>query len=138
MPTASTAKKVTTPRKRRTRKASTPKTTDKVIKEIQAVLDAPTPKSLDKVQPSINTPVAKSIVTEVKVEKKVRPTKTNLTYVDYIEDAKVRWSIHSYETSELWADVVKLYNKSVPVVVSAIDYVKVSYNKAFNDQNKDT
>ena len=75
---------------------------------------------------------------EVKVEKKVRPTKTNLTYVDYIEDAKVRWSIHSYETNELWSDVVKLYNKSVPVVVSAIDYVKVSYNKAFNDQNKDT
>ena len=134
MPTKATTPR--SPRKTRTRK-STAKV-NKTIKEVQAVLDAPTPKSLDKVQPSINTPVAKSIVTEVKVEKKVRPTKTNLTYVDYIEDAKVRWSIHSYETSELWADVVKLYNKSVPVVVSAIDYVKVSYNKAFNDQNKDT
>ena len=125
MPTASTAKRSTTPRKRRTRKVSTPKTTDKVIKEIQAVLDAPTPKSLDKVQPSLNTPVAKSIVTEVKVEKKVRPSKPNLTYSDYIEDAKVRWSIHSYETSELWSDVFKL-----SVVVT--DYVKVSYNRAFN------
>jgi len=134
MPTKATTSR--SPRKTRTRK-STAKV-NKTIKEVQAVLDAPTPKSLDKVQPSLNTPVAKSIVTEVNVEKKVRPTKTNLTYVDYIEDAKVRWSIHSYETSELWADVVKLYNKSVPVVVSAIDYVKVSYNKAFNDQNKDT
>ena len=76
---------------------------------------------------------------EVKVEKKVRPTKTNLTYVDYIEDAKVRWSIHSYETSELWSDIVKLYNKSVPVVVSGVEYVKAAYNKAFNEtSNEDT
>ena len=148
MPTASTAKTTTT-RKRRTRKTTTPKSTAKVIKEIQAVLDAPTPKSLDKVSSTSKssklntTPVVKNVTMsdvkeEVKVEKKVRPTKTNLTYVDYIEDAKVRWSIHSYETNELWSDVVKLYNKSVPVVVSAIDYVKVAYNRAFNEQNKDT
>jgi len=121
MPTKATTPR--TPRKTRARK-STAKV-NKTIKEVQAVLDAPTPKSLDKVQPSLNTPVAKSIVTEVKVEKKVRPSKPNLTYSDYIEDAKVRWSIHSYETSELWSDVVKL-----SVVVT--DYVKVSYNRAFN------
>ena len=145
MPTKATTSR--SPRKTRTRK-STAKV-NKTIKEVQAVLDAPTPKSLDKVSSTSKssklntTPVVKNVTMsdvkeEVKVEKKVRPTKTNLTYVDYIEDAKVRWSIHSYETSELWADVVKLYNKSVPVVVSAIDYVKVAYNRAFNEQNKDT
>ena len=145
MPTKATTSR--SPRKTRTRK-STAKV-NKAIKEVQAVLDAPTPKSLDKVSSTSKssklntTPVVKNVTMsdvkeEVKVEKKVRPTKTNLTYVDYIEDAKVRWSIHSYETSELWADVVKLYNKSVPVVVSAIDYVKVAYNRAFNEQNKDT
>ena len=73
MPTASTAKKVTTPRKRRTRKATTPKTTAKVIKEIQAVLDAPTPKSLDKVLPPLNTPVVKKTVTKVEPVKSNRP-----------------------------------------------------------------
>ena len=61
MPTKATTPR--SPRKTRTRK-STAKV-NKTIKEVQAVLDAPTPKSLDKVQPSINTPVAKSIVTEV-------------------------------------------------------------------------
>ena len=145
MPTKATTSR--SPRKTRTRK-STAKV-NKAIKEVQAVLDAPTPKSLDKVSSTSKssklntTPVVKNVTMsdvkeEVKVEKKVRPTKTNLTYVDYIEDAKVRWSIHSYETNELWSDVVKLYNKSVPVVVSAIDYVKVAYNRAFNEQNKDT
>ena len=86
MPTASTAKKVTTPRKRRTRKASTPKTTDKVIKEIQAVLDAPTPKSLDKVLPPLNTPVAKSVVTEdVKQESKVKTVVNKIQQLNGID-----------------------------------------------------
>jgi len=148
MPTASTAKTTTT-RKRRTRKTTTPKSTAKVIKEIQAVLDAPTPKSLDKVQPTVKktpvkrTPKAKvstpkyqqpveiKKVTETKATK-VRPAKPNLTIADYTADIKVRWEIHQWETQELWNDVVKGYNNAKPFVIKSVDYVKESYNRAFN------
>ena len=41
MPVKSSAATSTTPRKRRTRKTSTTAKVDKVIKEVQAVLDAP-------------------------------------------------------------------------------------------------
>ena len=132
MPTASTAKKVTTPRKRRTRKASTPKTTDKVIKEIQAVLDAPTPKSLDKVLPPLNTPVVKKTVTKEEPVKSNRPAQPNLTWKDYRADAIVRWNIHSYEVNELGKDLVKGYQLVKQHAVQVVNYTKDSYNKAFN------
>ena len=138
MPTASTAKKVTTPRKRRTRKASTPKTTDKVIKEIQAVLDAPRPKSLDKVSTTavksatLNTPVVKKTVTKEEPVKSIRPAKPNLTWEDYRADAIVRWNIHSYEVNELGKDLVKGYQLVKQHAVQVVNYTKDSYNKAFN------
>ena len=139
MPTASTAKKVTTPRKRRTRKASTtPKTTDKVIKEIQAVLDAPRPKSLDKVSTTavksatLNTPVVKKTVTKEEPVKSIRPAKPNLTWEDYRADAIVRWNIHSYEVNELGKDLVKGYQLVKQHVVQVVNYTKESYNRAFN------
>ena len=138
MPTASTAKKVTTPRKRRTRKASTPKTTDKVIKEIQAVLDAPRPKSLDKVSTTavksatLNTPVVKKTVTKEEPVKSNRPAQPNLTWKDYRADAIVRWNIHSYEVNELGKDLVKGYQLVKQHAVQVVNYTKDSYNKAFN------
>ena len=138
MPTASTAKKVTTPRKRRTRKASTPKTTDKVNKEIQAVLDAPRPKSLDKVSTTavksatLNTPVVKKTVTKEEPVKSIRPAKPNLTWEDYRADAIVRWNIHSYEVNELGKDLVKGYQLVKQHAVQVVNYTKDSYNKAFN------
>ena len=138
MPTASTAKKVTTPRKRRTRKASTPKTTAKVIKEIQAVLDAPTPKSLDKVSTTavksatLNTPVVKKTVTKEEPVKSNRPAQPNLTWEDYRADAIVRWNIHSYEVNELGKDLVKGYQLVKQHAVQVVNYTKDSYNKAFN------
>ena len=128
MPTASTAKKVTTPRKRRTRKASTPKTTDKVIKEIQAVLDAPRPKSLDKVSTTavksatLNTPVVKKTVTKEEPVKSIRPAKPNLTWEDYRADAIVRWNIHSYEVNELGKDLVKGYQLVKQHAVQVVNY----------------
>ena len=132
MPTASTAKKVTTPRKRRTRKASTPKTTDKVIKEIQAVLDAPTPKSLDKVLPPLNTPVVKKTVTKEEPVKSNRPAQPNLTWKDYRADAIVRWNIHSYEVNELGKDLGKGYQLVKQQIVQVVNYTKESYNRAFD------
>ena len=64
MPTASTAKKVTTPRKRRTRKTST-----------TAVKSAP-----------LNTPVAKPIVTEdVKQESKVKTVVNKIQQLNGID-----------------------------------------------------
>ena len=138
MPTASTTKKVTTPRKRRTRKASTPKTTDKVIKEIQAVLDAPRPKSLDKVSTTavksatLNTPVVKKNVTKEEPVKSNRPAQPNLTWKDYRADAIVRWNIHSYEVNELGKDLGKGYQLVKQHAVQVVNYTKDSYNKAFN------
>ena len=138
MPTASTAKKVTTPRKRRTRKASTPKTTDKVIKEIQAVLDAPRPKSLDKVSTTavksatLNTPVVKKTVTKEEPVKSNRPAQPNLTWKDYRADAIVRWNIHSYEVNELGKDLVKGYQLVKQHAVQVVNYTKESYNRAFD------
>ena len=138
MPTASTAKKVTTPRKRRTRKASTPKTTDKVIKEIQAVLDAPRPKSLDKVSTTavksatLNTPVVKKTVTKVEPVKSNRPAQPNLTWKDYRADAIVRWNIHSYEVNELGKDLGKGYQLVKQHIVQVVNYTKESYTRAFN------
>ena len=138
MPTASTAKKVTTPRKRRTRKASTPKTTDKVIKEIQAVLDAPRPKSLDKVSTTavksatLNTPVVKKTVTKEQPVKSNRPAQPNLTWKDYRADAIVRWNIHSYEVNELGKDFGRGYELVKQHLAQVVTYTKESYNKAFN------
>ena len=138
MPTASTAKKVTTPRKRRTRKASTPKTTDKVIKEIQAVLDAPRPKSLDKVSTTavksatLNTPVVKKTVTKEEPVKSNRPAQPNLTWKDYRADAIVRWNIHSYEVNELGKDLGKGYQLVKQHIVQVVNYTKESYTRAFN------
>ena len=117
MPTASTAKKTTTPRKRRTRKTST------------------TP---------LNKSVTKQVVTEVrgsKVSSKsvaqtntapVRPAKPNLTWEDYRADAIVRWNIHSYEVNELGKDLVKGYQLVKQHAVQVVNYTKESYNKAFN------
>ena len=67
MPTASTAKKVTTPRKRRTRKTTT-----------TAVKSA-----------TLNNPVVKKTVTKEEPVKSIRPAKPNLTWEDYRADAIV-------------------------------------------------
>ena len=115
-----------------------PKRTAKVISEIQEVLDAPTPKSLDKVSSttkvvSLNKsqPLPVIVTEETKVDEKVntpqlnRPEKPILTVDDYVADFKVRWQIHSYETTILWNQSRNLYTQTA-------QYVRDSYNKAFN------
>ena len=100
MPKSSTTATPTTPRKRRTRKTSTTRTakavakTDKVIKEIQAVLDAPRETSKVKV---------------TKVKSLTRPASTRLiTPSRYMQDIKQRWAIHNYEIKMLFSDFSKL------------------------------
>ena len=63
---------------------------------------------------------------------KVRPSKTNLTYVDYIEDFKVRMEIHNFEVDELVKDLKSGYRSAKPVFNNIVDYLKQSYEKAFS------
>ena len=96
-----------TPRKTRTRKTTTSrrKTASKVTKIEVAKVDTPV---------------------------KVRPSQPNLKVEDYLSDFKVRWQIHQFETQQLWEDVVRGYNFTVPYVQKSVTYVKDSYNRAFN------
>ena len=98
-------------------------------------VSAPVTKS-----PSVKTTVTKyskpieiKKVTETPTAARVRPEKPNLTLADYRADVKVRWEIHVWETQELWADLKKGYQFAQPFVIKSIDYVKDSYNRAFNE-----
>ena len=93
-----------------------------------------------KKSPSVVTNVTKytqpieiNKVTETPTAARVRPEKPNLTMADYTADIKVRWQIHVWETQELCADCKKGYQFAQPIVVKAIDYVKDSYDRAFNE-----
>ena len=111
---SSTATPVT-PRKTRTRKTTTSrrKSASK-INTSTAQIKVEEVKKAPKVEvKKVDTPV------------KVRPSQPNLKVADYISDFKVRWQIHQFETQQLWADLVKGYNLTA-------NYVKDSYNKAFN------
>ena len=110
------------------RRTSAPRKTAKAV-------SAPVKKS-----PSVVTKVTKyskpieiNKVTETQTPVKVRPEKPNLKWEDYRDDVKVRYQIHQFETQELWNDVVKDYNNAKPFVVKTINYVKDSYNRAFNE-----
>ena len=116
MPVKSATKSTTaTPRKRRARKTTATKSTTATVKKVA----------------KYQQPVEIKKVTEAKAPK-VRPAKSNLTIADYTADIKVRWAIHQWETQELWNDIVKGYNNAKPVVVQSVNYVKDSYDRAFN------
>ena len=71
-------------------------------------------------------------MTEETTPAKVRPSKTNLTYVDYIEDFKIRMQIHNFEVDELVKDLKSGYQSAKPVFNNIVDYLKESYEKAFS------
>tara|TARA_B100001250_G_scaffold110902_1_gene93656 strand:- start:1224 stop:1607 length:384 start_codon:yes stop_codon:yes gene_type:complete len=105
MPTATPRKSTsTTPRKRRTRKATAPK----------AVKTVPTIKE----------------VKQMTVETPVRPTPL-LKFEDYQKDFNIRLEIHNYEIKELIKDIKWVYEQSKPLVKQGYDYVVSSYNRAF-------
>ena len=93
-----------------------------------------------KKSPSVVTNVTKytqpieiNKVTETPTAARVRPEQPNLTLADYTADIKVRWEIHVWETQELWADMKKGYQFAQPFVMKTIDYLKDSYDRAFNE-----
>ena len=78
-------------------------------------------------------------VTEIPTPVKSAPPKPNLSLKDYQDDVKIRWEIHQWETQELWSDMVKFYQSAKPVVIKTVDYVKDSYDRAFNqEEDKET
>ena len=104
----------TTPRKRRTRKTTTTRTakavakTDKVIAEIQAVLDTPikTPK---RVTATVRKVKAVKPVSKIRTLKTVkRPSTARLISPSrYWSDIQTRWQIHNYEITMLVSDLTK-------------------------------
>jgi len=81
-------------------------------------------------------PIEIKKVTETPTPVKTAPPKPNLSLKDYQDDIKIRWEIHQWETQELWNDLVKSYNLAKPFVMKSIDYVKDSYDRAFNQEEK--
>ena len=73
-------------------------------------------------------------VTETPV--KSRPEQPNISWNDYVADAKVRWEIHQWETKELWNDCKWVYNNTKPIVTKVVNYCKDSYERAFNQDSK--
>ena len=71
-------------------------------------------------------------MTEETTPAKVRPSKPNLTYVDYIEDFKIRMQIHNFEVDELVKDLKSGYQSAKPIFNNIVDYLKESYEKAFS------
>ncbi len=122
--TASVTTRKSSPRKTRTRKTSSTKKSS----------------SLNKSQP-----LSVIVTEEPKVEEKVvtkpevnRPAEPNISLEEYISDFKVRWKIHSYETTILWNQSRNLYTQTLkPGAVSAYKYVRDSYNRAF-EQKEDS
>jgi hypothetical protein len=81
-------------------------------------------------------PIEIKKVTETPTPVKTAPPKPNLKWEDYRDDIKIRWEIHQWETKELWADSVKLYQSAKPIVIKTIDYLKDSYDRAFNQEEE--
>ena len=102
MPTATPRETTsTTTRKRRSRKATAPKTAVTPVKQ---------------------TTIKKEVKT-VTVKTPVRPT-TLLKSSDYINDIKIRFDIHNYEVNALINDIKWSYNQ-------VRDYVVSVYNREF-------
>ena len=98
-------------------------------------------KSLTKIQEVVTKytqPLEIKKVTETPTPAKTAPPKPNLKWEDYRDDIKIRWEIHQWETQELWSDMVKVYQSAKPIVIKTVDYVKDSYDRAFNQEEEQT
>jgi len=89
--------------------------------------------TVQKVETKYTQPIEIKKVTE-ETPVKSAPKQPNLSRQDYMDDMKVRWEIHQFETQELWNDLVKGYKLAQPMVIKTIEYVKDSYNRAFNQE----
>ena len=122
MPVKSPAANPTTPRKRRTRKTST-KTArvNKVIKEVQAVLDTPKTKPAVK-KVTVTTFKSGKVVKKETILK--RPSTARLiTPQKYLKDIQTRWAIHNYEIQELLKDFTKGFEAVKPYHAQLVELV---------------
>ena len=127
MPVKSPAATPTKTRKTRTRKTSQTRTrkvakTAKVIKEVQAVLDAPKTKpAVKKVTvTSFKSGKAVSKVTTLK-----RPSTARLISPQkYLKDISTRWAIHNFEIQELLKDFTKGFEAVKPYHAQAVKTVR--------------
>ena len=124
--------------RRRSSSATAPKAPAKKRTTTRKVTSTTKVVSLNKSQP---LPVI--VTEETKVDEKVntpelnRPADPNISLEEYISDFKVRWKIHSYETTILWNQSRNLYTQTLkPGAVSAYKYVRDSYNKAFEQEEQ--
>ena len=129
MPVKSPAANPTTPRKRRTRKTST-KTArvDKVIKEVQAVLDTPKAKPTKAKKPVAPRVTVTTFKGGKVVAKKItlkRPSTARLISPQkYLKDIQTRWAIHNYEIQELIRDFTKGFEAVKPYHAQLVELVK--------------
>ena len=120
---STTASTPTTPRKRRARKTST-KTArvEKVIKEVQAVLDAPKTKPAVK-KVTVTSFKSGKVVSKVTTLK--RPSTARLISPQkYLKDISTRWAIHNFEIQELLKDFSKGLEFVKPYHAEAVKTVK--------------
>ena len=94
------------------------------------------PTQIKEVVTKYTQPIEIKKVTETPTPVKTAPPKPILSLKDYQDDIKIRWEIHQWETQELWSDMVKFYHSAKPVVMKSIDYVKDSYDRAFNQEEE--
>ena len=124
MPVKSPAATPTKTRKTRTRKTSPTRTrkvakTAKVIKEVQAVLDAPREtkpaKAKKPVSPRVTVTTFKGGKVVAKKTTLKRPSTARLISTDrYIKDIQTRWQIHNFEIQELISDIMKGFEAVKP------------------------
>jgi len=122
MPVKSPAATPTKTRKTRTRKTST-KTArvNKVIKEVQAVLDTPKTKPAVK-KVTVTTFKSGKVVKKETVLK--RPSTARLiTPQKYLKDIQTRWAIHNYEIQELIKDFTKGFEAVKPYHAQLVELV---------------
>ena len=99
---------------------------------------AKSPTKIQEVVTKYTQPLEIKKVTETPTPAKTAPPKPNLKWEDYRDDIKIRWEIHQWETQELWSDLVKVYHSVKPIVIKSVDYVKDSYDRAFNQEEEKT
>jgi len=122
MPVKSPAATPTKTRKTRTRKTST-KTArvNKVIKEVQAVLDTPKTKPAVK-KVTVTTFKSGKVVSKVTTLK--RPSTARLISPQkYLKDIQTRWAIHNFEIQELLKDFTKGFEAVKPYHTQLVELV---------------
>ena len=126
MPVKSPAATPTKTRKTRTRKTSQTHTrkvakTDKVIKEVQAVLDAPKTKPAVK-KVTVTSFKGGKVVSKVTTLK--RPSTARLISPQkYLKDISTRWAIHNFEIQELLKDFTKGFEAVKPYHAQLVELV---------------